>query len=193
MWYLVASFCETVRNYYKMKEVKLYKSPWKALKLILLCSIFVVVGIWLLSTDTPRWIAWLNIGFFGLGYPVGFFHLLDRRPQIIINELGIFDRTTNQDTINWEIIKDAYLVDVHGQKFICLIVDENFEPSKKKGLPHRTMAGLNKTLGFQELNISLGQLKIDEQKLGQFIMAMSRADKPAREEIIKALPERMVS
>jgi hypothetical protein len=172
-----------------VKEVKLYKSPWKALKLILLCSIFVALGIWLLTTaDTPRWIAWLNIGFFGLGYPVGFFHLLDRRPQIIINELGIFDRTTNQDVINWEIIQDAYLVDVHGQKFICLIVDENFEPSRKKGRAHRTMAGLNKTLGFQELNISLGQLKIDEQKLGQFIMAMARADKPKREEIIKALP-----
>lgn len=86
-----------------MKEIKLYKSPWRAIKLLLLSSVFVFGGIWLItSTDSPKWLGWMSIGFFGLGYPVGLFQLLDRRPQIIINELGIWDRTTKQDTINWE-------------------------------------------------------------------------------------------
>lgn len=142
------------------------------------------------SADAPQRAAWLMIGFFGLGYPVGIFHLVDRRPQVIINEIGIFDRTTIRETINWEIIQDAYLMDVHGQKFICLIVDEKFEPSKRKGGAYKTGAVLNKALGFQELNISLGQLKIDEQRLGQFILAMSKADKSQREEMVRALPHR---
>lgn len=90
------------------------------------------------SADAPQRAAWLMIGFFGLGYPVGIFHLVDRRPQVIINEIGIFDRTTIRETINWEIIQDAYLMDVHGQKFICLIVDEKFEPSKRKGGAYKT-------------------------------------------------------
>jgi hypothetical protein len=45
-------------------------------------------------------------------------------------------------------------------------------------------------MGFQELNISLGQVKVDEVKLMEFILAMAKADKPIREEIIKTLPNR---
>jgi hypothetical protein len=96
-----------------MKEYKLYESPLKAVKLILLCSILVFGGIWLItSTDAPAWVGWLNIGFFGPGYLAGLYQLLDRRPQIIINSIGIFDRTTHQDFINWDINQDAYLVNV---------------------------------------------------------------------------------
>jgi hypothetical protein len=28
------------------------------------------------------------------------------------------------DFINWNLIEDAYLVNVHNQKFICLIIDD---------------------------------------------------------------------
>lgn len=117
----------------------------------------------------------MSICFFGLGYPVGFFHLFDRRPQIIINEIGVWDRTTKHDIINWEIIHNAYLTDVSGQKFICLQIDESYEPSNKKGRLHRNFARFNKALGFQELNLSLGQIKIDEFWLAEFINAMSNA------------------
>lgn len=84
-----------------MIEYKIYKYPWKAIKLILLCTIFVLGGIFFLNqSDVPKFIAWFCILFFGLGYPIGLFQLLDRRPQIIINEIGIFDRTTHKDFIN---------------------------------------------------------------------------------------------
>ena len=164
-----------------MKEIKLYKSRWRAMKLILLSSVFVLTGIWLLGIpNAPQWIAWTSIVFFGLGYPVGFFHFFDRRPQVIINEIGIFDRTTHQETINWNIIEDAYLTNVHGLKFICLVVDEQYEPSTKKGKWHKKGAELSKSLGFQELNISLGQVKVDETKLAAFILAMAEANKAHR-------------
>lgn len=151
-------------------DIKLYKSPWKAIKLILLCSIFVVGGVFLLnSSDAPRWAGWMSILFFGLGYPVGLFHLFDRRPQIIINEIGIFDRMAYRDFINWEVITGAYPMDIHNQKFICLIVDENYEPKIKK---KEYIKKFNKDIGAQELNIALGQVQIDEIKLTQFILAM---------------------
>ncbi|MEX2231421.1 MAG: STM3941 family protein [Cyclobacteriaceae bacterium] len=154
-------------------DIKLYKSPFRAIKLILLCSIFVIGGGFMLTkTDTPKWIWYLNIGFFGLGYPVGLFHLLDRRPQIIINEIGIFDRTTYKDFINWDVIQDAYPMDIHGQKFVCLIVDEKYEPSRKKGKLVKSLSKFSKDIGAQELNISLGQIQIDEIRLTEFILTM---------------------
>ncbi len=154
--------------------------------MILLCSVFIAIGIWGLKTgEIPALISWLSIGFFGLGYPVGLFHLFDSRPQIIINETGIFDRTTHKDFINWEIIKDAYPIDIHRQKFICLIVDENFRPSKEKNKERQYMEALNEAIGMQELNLSLGQIKIDAEKLTKFIVRMSASDKPNKEELLK--------
>jgi len=124
------------------------------------------------ETDTPKWVWYINIGFFGLGYPVGLFHLLDKRPQIIINEMGIFDRTTYKDFINWDVIQYAYPIDIHGQKFVCLIVDEQYEPSTKKGKFVKTLSKFSKYVGAQELNISLGQIAIDEAKMTEFILTM---------------------
>ncbi len=116
-----------------MTEIKLYKSPKRVVKLVFLSTIFVATGYWLINyTDSPKWAGWVSILFFGLGYPVAIFHLFDRRVQIIINEIGIYDRTTHKDFINWDIIKGAYLTDVHRQKFICLDIDETLVSSFKK-------------------------------------------------------------
>ena len=168
-----------------MTEIKLYKSPLKALKLIFLCSIFVAIGVFLiLKTDSPKWVGWFSICFFGLGYPIGFFHLFDRRPQIIINELGIYDRTTHDNIINWDIIYDAYLKDINKQKFICLEIDPSYEPSKTKGLIYQGLSHLSKEMGFQELNISLTQIKIDSKKLLDFILKMNAATKTVKQELI---------
>ena len=133
--------------------------------------------------------AWLCILFFGTGIPLGLFQLLDRRPQIIVNELGIFDRTIHQDFINWEIIHDAYLVSIHRQEFICLVVDEQFEPSKAKSRFTQKIAGISKAMGFQELNVNVGNVKVNADKLLEFILAMRNAEQPKRETLLKnALP-----
>ena len=158
------------------------------IKLLLCCSIFVGVGIWIVIEDFSNWIGWANISFFGQGYPLGLYQLFDKRPQIIINEFGIFDRTIHKEFINWELIQDAYLNSINGQKFICLVVEESFELSKKKGRWYKKVASMNKALGFQELNIMLGQIKIEEEKFTEFILAMSKADKPNRDVLMKALP-----
>jgi hypothetical protein len=169
-----------------MPEVRLYKSPGKAIKLLLGCAAFVAMGAVLLRTpDTPKWVAWSSIGFFGLGIPLAVYQLLDRRPQIVINEVGIFDRMAHQDFINWEIIQDAYLIEVHKQPFLCLVVDEAFEPSRTKGRFRRSVARLNKELGFQELNITLGYVNVDIERLAAFILTMRTATMPERTFLVK--------
>lgn len=169
-----------------MNEIRLYRSRGKVLRLMLLCSMFVGLGCFMLGrADAPQWIAWLSIGFFGLGLPFGIYQLLDRRPQIIVNEFGVFDRTTHHEFINWEIIRDVYLIAVNRQQFICLVVDEAFEPSRKKNKFRQGMASLNKGFGFQELNISLGLVRIDAMRFAEFILAMRSAEQPEREGLVK--------
>lgn len=167
-------------------EYKLYTSPWKAIRIMLLCSVFVVPSVLFLiyGDGTETWISWMCIGFFGLGYPAGAYVLFDRRPQIIVNEVGIYDRTVLKDFINWELIHDAYIGKINNACFIALVMKDNVDLT---GIVNATAAGLNKALGFQELNINLSNVKVDEARLAQFIVAMSRADKQERRNHLKQL------
>lgn len=169
-----------------MTEYKIYKSPWKAIKLLAGCSLFVAVGFFLLSAGKANPVgAWLCIGFFGLGIPASLYQLFDRRPQIIVNEMGIFDRTAHRDLINWEIIQDAYIVKVQQETFICLVVPEEFEPSAQRSRFKKRIANLSKAIGFQELNISLGNVNVDAERMTEFILAMRSAEKESRQSLIR--------
>ena len=146
---------------------------------MLMCSIFVVGGIFMVrSSNLPDWAGWFNICFFGLGYPVALFNLLDRRPQIIINEIGIFDRTAHPDFINWKVIHDAYLINIHGQKYISLVVDKDYEPDRTGKFAKK----LVKIIGAQELNIWLGNSLVDEKRLTEFIRMMINTESDERSE-----------
>ncbi|MXV14790.1 STM3941 family protein [Hufsiella ginkgonis] len=166
-------------------EIKLYRSPWKALRLVALCTPFVAIGCWgIRSGEMSAYLAWTLLLFFGLGYPGAAFMLLDRRPQIIISEIGIFDRTTHRGFINWEIIHNAYLVTIHGQPIICLLVDEAFKPSRKKGRWAQSLSRLNEGLGFQELNLSLGMVDVNAERFLDFLLMMSSASQEKRAGLI---------
>ncbi|MEX0289083.1 MAG: STM3941 family protein [Flavobacteriaceae bacterium] len=172
-----------------MTEIKLYKSKKKAVKLLLLSAPLIALGIWMIlreeGTSFHRIIGWVATLFFGLAIPVALFHLLDKRPQVIINEVGIYDRTTHNEFINWEIIQDAYPINIYGQHFICLLVPEDFRPSRRKNKFYKGVAKLNEKIGAQELNIQLGQLDIDTIKLTQFIIAMTKAEKGRKAALIE--------
>jgi len=86
-------------------EVVLRKSPKKAFKLILVSSVVLAIALFLLMTvDASTWLWYLIFGAYGFVYPVALFRLFDRRRQIVINEIGIFDRRTCKDFINWDVI-----------------------------------------------------------------------------------------
>jgi hypothetical protein len=135
-------------------------------------------------TEPPNWLGYVIAGLFGIGYSIGIYHLLDRRPQIIINEFGVFDRTTYKDFINWEVIRGAYSIDMMGQKFVVLTVDEKYLASIKKERVLRSISNLV-DFGPQQLNISLGQVAIDEVKLAEFILAMTKLRPEERKEKLK--------
>ena len=164
-----------------MTELKLYKSNSKGLKILALCLPFVLIGIWMISEKQngtfDYYMGWFITSFFGLGIPISIFTLLDKRPQIIINENGIWDRTIKQNEIKWEQIKESYLLEIYNQKFISIVVDETFV--FKKNI-FSWLKKLNKYVGAQELNINLSQIKIDENKLTDFINNIRMSEKNLR-------------
>jgi len=170
-----------------MTEIKLYKSNWRGIKLIALTLPFVIIGIWMISKEQNGtfdfYMGWFITSFFGLGIPLGIFTLLDKRAQIIINEIGIFDRTLKQGIIKWEQIIEAYPIDIHDQKFISIVVDETFEFKKSQ---YKWAEKLNELVGAQKLNLNLSQIKIDENKLSELINKISNSEKNERLNFIRA-------
>lgn len=170
-----------------MSELKLHKTTTKGLRIIGMSIPFVAIGVWMIIQEpagTTNYImGWLCTSFFGLGIPVGIFQTFDRRPQIIINEIGIWDRTTNQDQIKWEQIIDAYPLDIFGQKFISIVSNDSFIFKKK---PYKWAAKINKEIGAQNLNLHLGQINIDERKLTELIQSLAKAEKKDRNRILQS-------
>jgi len=142
---------------------------------------FVLAAVWDLCIDTsimPDVVSWLSLCFFGAGIPIGIYQLFDKRPKIIINEIGIFDRDAYTDYITWNSIADAYLTSVYQQKFICLVIKEEFKHLIKSKKP---LKSLLLQLGFQEVNISLGPVgSVKENKLLNLILAMRNAEPAER-------------
>ncbi len=169
-----------------MTEIKLYKATTKGLKIIGKCLPFVAIGIWLITDypfgSTEYIMGWVVTCFFGLGLPIGFFQTFDKRPQIVITENGIWDRTTNQDEVKWEQIIEAYPLDIHGQKFISLVTDDTFVFKKKS---YKWAVKINESVGAQNLNLHLGQINIDEIELTNFINKVSKASLEERRKLIE--------
>ena len=171
-----------------MQEIKLYKSKWKNLGLFLGSSLFVSGGFhFILSEDSDTFkivMGWISILFFGLGIPMSLFNILDWRPQIIINELGILDRTVTKEFINWNAIESVYLLDT-GVKFISITLKPGVDLAHAQSRFSRRVSSLNKSLGYGEVNINLGSIKIDEERLAQFIVEMSRANPEERTQLLR--------
>ncbi len=170
-----------------MTELKLYKTTTKGLKIIGMAIPFIVIGIWMITQEPygakGHIMGWLCTGFFGLGIPIGLFQTFDRRPQIIINENGVWDRTTNQDEIKWEQIIEAYPLDFFDQKFISIVTDDTFIFKKKQ---YKWAAKINEFFGAQELNLHLEQINIDVNQLTDLINELSKTKKEDRKNLIQS-------
>ncbi len=101
-----------------MKEIKVYDSVWYILKIIFGCLLFVVGGYFMIINTEEylqerffiKLVGWLSISFFGLGLLVGVYKLVAKKPQLIINDLGIwksnsaFSKYKEEHISRWEEI-----------------------------------------------------------------------------------------
>jgi hypothetical protein len=170
-----------------MKEIRLYNTAWKGLILILIALAFVAVGIWMISREpygsTKYVMGWIGSCLFGLGIPIGIFNIFDKRPQLIINENGLWDRKSKQDEVKWEQIIEANISEIYNQPFISIATDVTF---KLKNKQYSWAKNLTEAAGLAQFNISLGQIDANEAKLCELINSLSKAEKGDRNKIIQS-------
>ncbi|RTZ02689.1 hypothetical protein EKL98_12545 [Flavobacterium bomense] len=172
-----------------MKEIRLYKNPIKSLRLLLLSSLFVIPSIWFIVNEKEtKFIFWFCVCFFGIGFLISVFNILDRRVQIIITEVGIWDRSINQELIKWEFIQNAYDIEIHKQVFISIKTDERFVMKKKI---YKWANNLNQKIGAQKINLNLSYIKVDLEKMITFINIMKTERIEEREKLIELYRNRI--
>ncbi len=172
-----------------MKEIKLYKSPIKSLRLFFLSSIFVIPSAWIIITDSkPDNSFWFCLCFFGIGFLLSLFNILDRRAQIIITKIGIWDRTLRQGIIKWDFIEGANQLQLFSQVFVALQTNENFVPKKKL---FKWAKNLNNFVGGKEVNLNVSYIKIDMEKFVTFIDIMQSENIETREKVMEMYESRI--
>ena len=90
-----------------MENIVLKKSPLKALKLVILSSLLLTMGIYLIASGeaTKQIIGWVNAVLFGFTFLAGIMQLFDRRPQLVADENGLFERVNLTGPIAWSAIE----------------------------------------------------------------------------------------
>lgn len=155
------------------EPIILRNSKWRAVMYGLLSSVFVAVGIWMVTTDhsqKAQIVGWLNFAFFGAGLAVFVCQLFDNRPRITITAEGIEDRTLKMGVIEWSDILGARVVRISRPAFIGLeLVDENKYLSRLPGWSAK-LAEANEAIGFSRVNLNLAGLSVNPDKLAADIL-----------------------
>ncbi|MEO1518665.1 MAG: STM3941 family protein [Bacteroidota bacterium] len=166
-------------------QIKLYKKTWKGLRLVAMGLPLFCVCIWKAQREDvdamEQLLGWFGSCFFGFGLFVGFFHTFDRRPQIILDEDGIWDRSIREPKVFWEQVRAVHQWGVYGQIFVAVKVDKTFQRRQSK---YAWVQPISRLLKGKDLNINLSQLSVDAQQMANCIKEMSKVEKENRLETL---------
>ncbi len=168
-----------------MTEIKLYSSPKNMKKLAGLATFFLLLGGYIVNEDSSQMLAWISIFLLGLlPFTLVVYNILNRSSLMVINKTGIYSQASNKKLVNWEVIEDAYITYLYNKPYIALVINQALVSSQKKGKLYRTYSNLNKTLGFEEVTLSLGMLDVDEQRFLEFILSMAKTKQESQRQTL---------
>lgn len=183
-----------------MKEIKLYRSRKIAARFMFACFCFnlcILCGIYYM--EYVFWfycLSFIVVGLISFAFFISLFHFFDKRPAIIINEIGIVNPRSKYGMINWEIIEDAYIRDLGSKTggIIYFNVAWPHDPYLKAGKWKRKLIQLNKDLGHEVLKVVIDDVDVDKKKLLSFIQEMiklSNTGETNRQKMIESWKEKM--
>lgn len=136
---------------------------------------FVVLGLFLAmrGTGIEVWVGWVCVAFFGAGIPLFLKQLLDARPRVVLDEVGVLDRTLGVGRIPWTEIEGAYISRIQGNPFVCLRLHDPERWTRELNAVQRRMVKANEKLGFQPLNINLTGTSVDPERVLDVVLRKS--------------------
>lgn len=152
-------------------------------------SLFVFPSIWfIMNENETKIILWLCLLFFGIGFFISLYNILDRRPRIVITKFGIWERASGQGIIKWESIEEANEVQAYKQVFVALKTNGSYVGKKKI---YNWAKNFNKMAGVQDVNLNISYTKVDVEKFITFIKIMKNENVENREQVMEMYKHRI--
>ena len=156
-----------------MKHIEIKASRVKYLILLITAAAFTVAGVFIILVDGPAWVGWMSIVFFGCGgIPVFIWQLIDSRPRLVIDDVGLFDRTLGVGKIPWDEITGAYKKTIQGSAFVCLHLLDPERYVGKLSAVKRAMLRTNEKLGFTPISLNLSGTTVDPDQVVELVLKM---------------------
>lgn len=163
-----------------MSEIIIKTSIWKSFCFLLICLAFVAGGVFILFAASD-WFYFLvglsSVIFFGLGFVALLRQAADRRPRIVIDEIGVTDRTLGIGRIDWDDIEAAGRTSVFTNDFICLKISNVEKYTERLPKTSKKLIQINKSLGFSELNLNLNLVDMKAAEIQEYVMKHILANK----------------
>lgn len=133
------------------------------------CAGFVAVGVMMMLTENQPWLGLLATIFFGAGALLLSWQIIDRRPRLIIDSDGVFDRMTGLGRIVWEDIESAQLQSVVGNHFISLELRDPSLYVMQMSWIRRLGARANTATGFSAVSLNLTGITVSPEEVLQIV------------------------
>ena len=140
-------------------EIVFYNAPFKNAVYALLSAGFAVGAAAIVLTDNRLPIhkiilLWIGVLFFGYGVTVFVRRLFDKEPRIVINDVGILDRSLGVGVIEWRDIRSAYIWSYQRSECICLELYDTKRYTKKLSPVRRLFVALNRAVNATPFSIT---------------------------------------
>lgn len=99
---------------------------------------------------------------------------LDRRPRVIINDSGIYDRTMKVGRIDWNDVSGAYVRRMRGAVFVCVELRDPERYTNRLSAALRQRSEAHRNLGLTELSVNLSGTGTDAEALCELIIREAR-------------------
>lgn len=168
------------------KDVIIFKLNKNKIILFLLGSIlFIVLGVFLFlnaneisngrlfrTSFSIKFWGILSVIFFGICAVYLFFKIFDKKPGLILDNLGITDNSSAASLgfVNWKDVYDIRIINVSGQDMIAVhLLNENEYLQKVKNPIKKTLLKTNSKYFGSSMNISAQSLKVDKSTLFKYM------------------------
>jgi hypothetical protein len=158
----------------KLPIIHFYNAPWRGMRMIALCAPFVVLAIWHIQHKRMSVGDYILDGivilFFGAGLLLGFFHLLDRRPQLILTVQTFWARQLSLPPVRWEEIQDARLFKARGTVILNLKLDQTYVFPQQE---YSWVKSMRYRIRTHRYGVPVSGIQVDAEKLRALVLKMA--------------------
>lgn len=164
--------------------LKIYKSRKKAGYLFLFAVVFVFFGVFLLEDNQRVVIGWSCIILGGFGMLYTLYAWFNRKPQIILSDIGISARTFRNEVIEWDAITASDEFFFRGQYYIRILVDKDYKPQIPRSGWFYRIDRIYAKNGVKAVYLNTNMLDVSSAQLNRFIHKMVLSNDAERKKML---------